>query len=127
MQVQGHSSGDSVLVHHPEQLAIYSVATAVREAVWSPRDQSAFKEQHVVTATFSADRRARDSGILSGQPRHLQWGLLAALTELGVSRAVCEPGGSSANPRWQRSQRSQALMRSRAVWPLGSMTAAWHF
>ena len=29
--------------------------TAAREAVWAPHDQSAFREQHVVTATFSAD------------------------------------------------------------------------
>jgi hypothetical protein len=62
-----------VLVYHPEQLAIYSVATAVREAVWSPHDQSAFREQHVVTATFSADSghviaafSAGNLGIFSG-------------------------------------------------------------
>ena len=54
-QVQGHTSGDSVLVQHMHQLAIYDVATAVRTAVWSPHSQSAFSEELVVSATFSAD------------------------------------------------------------------------
>ncbi len=54
-QVQGHTSGDSVLVQHMHQLAIYDVATAVRTAVWSPQSQSAFSEELVVSATFSAD------------------------------------------------------------------------
>ena len=44
-----------MLVQHMHQLAIYDVASAARTAVWSPHDQSAFREEFVVSATFSAD------------------------------------------------------------------------
>lgn len=55
VQVQGHAGGVQVLVHHPQQLAIYSVETAKRESVWAPHDGSTFARQKITAATYSAD------------------------------------------------------------------------
>lgn len=44
-----------MLVHHPQQLALYAVEGAKREAVWSPHAGSVFRRQQISAATFSAD------------------------------------------------------------------------
>ena len=91
-QVQGHTSGDSVLVHHPEQLAIYSVATAAREAVWAPHDQSAFREQHVVTATFSADSGHVIAAFSAGNLGIFSGATLQPLQSLALAVLCTKPG-----------------------------------